>query len=185
MAASMGAIAASTVLTVTPAPPPPPPSSNSYTVFQNSATPTTPNINAGAPVELGLKFTADRSGYVTGVRFYKGSSNVGIHVGSLWSSTGQLLAQATFVNETASGWQQVNFAAPVAISANAVYLVSYHSPGYYSYDGAYFGGPVDSPPLHALSNAASYNGVYSWGANSTLPTLGAGGANFWVDVVFQ
>ena len=54
--------------------------------------------------------------------------NTGTHVGRLWSSAGQLLAQATFTNETASGWQQVSFATPVAIKANTVYVVSYHAP---------------------------------------------------------
>ena len=59
-------------------------------------------------------------------------------MGTLWDSTGQALASATFTNETASGWQQVNFAAPVAISANAVYVASYHSSGYFAYNSGYF-----------------------------------------------
>ncbi len=40
---------------------------------------------------------------MTGVRFYKSAANTGTHIGSLWSASGQLLAQATFTNETASG----------------------------------------------------------------------------------
>ena len=38
---------------------------------------------------------------------------------------GQLLASAPFTNETASGWQQVNFPAPVNIAANTTYVASY------------------------------------------------------------
>ena len=34
------------------------------------------------------KFTADADGTITGVRFYKGPSNTGVHTGTLWSSTG-------------------------------------------------------------------------------------------------
>jgi hypothetical protein len=49
-------------------------------------------------------------------------------VGRLWSSTGQLLAQATFTSESASGWQQVSFATPVAIQANTTYVVPYDAP---------------------------------------------------------
>ena len=56
-----------------------------------------------------------------------------LHVGHLWSSTGALLASATFTNESASGWQQVSFSSPVAIQANAVYIVSF------STGGGYFG----------------------------------------------
>ena len=37
-------------------------------------------------VELGVKFRANQAGYVTGIRFYKGSGNTGTHVGSLWNS---------------------------------------------------------------------------------------------------
>ena len=62
------------------------------------------------------------NGYITGIRFYKGSGNTGTHVGHLWTSTGTLLATATFSNETASGWQQVNFATPVAITAGTTYV---------------------------------------------------------------
>ena len=62
----------------------------------------------------------------------------------MWSSTGQLLATATFTNETASGWQQVNLATPVAITANTVYVVSYHTPGGYSANYGYFNIAVDN-----------------------------------------
>ena len=70
---------------------------------------------------------------MTGVRFYKASTNTGTHIGSLWTSSGTLLASATFANETASGWQQVNFSTPVAISANTTYVAAYLAPkGHYS-----------------------------------------------------
>ena len=74
-----------------------------------------------------MKFRSQVNGYVTGVRFYKGTDNVGPHVGHLWSSTGTQLAQATFTNETASGWQRVTFASPVPITANTTYVASYHT----------------------------------------------------------
>ena len=74
-------------------------------------------------VELGFKFQADTNGQITGIRFYKGPQNTGPHVADLWSSTGTLLATATFSNETASGWQQVNFSNPVAITAGTTTLL--------------------------------------------------------------
>jgi len=40
---------------------------------------------------------------IYGVRFYKGTTNTGIHTGSVWSTAGTLLATATFQNESASG----------------------------------------------------------------------------------
>ena len=139
-------------------------------------------------VELGVKFRSDTAGYITGIRFYKASTNTGTHVGNLWTSTGTRLATATFTNETASGWQQVNFATPVAITANTVYVASYHTnTGHYSDDQNYFAGKgMDSPPLHALADGVSgVNGVYAYGSSSSFPSNGWNSSNYWVDVVFQ
>ena len=38
------------------------------------------------PVNLGMAFTTDTNGYITGARFYKAATNTGTHVGSLWSA---------------------------------------------------------------------------------------------------
>jgi hypothetical protein len=141
-----------------------------------------------SPVELGVKFRSDQDGYITGVRFYKASANTGTHVANLWSSSGTLLATATFTNETASGWQQANFATPIAITANTAYVASYHCPaGHYSYDQYYFSGKgMDSPPLHALADGVSgVNGVYAYGSSGSFPNGGWNSSNYWVDVVFS
>src|SRR5205814_5678115 len=98
------------------------------TLWSATATPGTLAGTDTNSVELGVKFTADQSGTVTGIRFYKAASNTGTHVASLWNSGGQLLAQATFTSETASGWQQAAFATPVTIAAGQVYTASYHAP---------------------------------------------------------
>ena len=124
-------------------------------------------------MQLGVKFRSDVAGTITGIRFYKASTNTGTHVGNLWSSTGgQLLATATFSNETASGWQQVNFASPVSITANTVYVASYHANvGHYSQDSNYFATTgVDNAPLHALQNGVSGpNGVVRLRRSERLP----------------
>jgi hypothetical protein len=127
------------------------------------------------------------AGYITGVRFYKGSGNTGTHVGYLWSSTGTLLASATFTSETASGWQQVNFSTPVAIAAGTTYVASYLAPnGHYAYDEGYFANSgVDNGVLHALSSpAAGGNGVFLYGAGG-FPSQSWDATNYWVDVVFS
>ena len=155
------------------------------TLLSSTAIPSGVNSNAGAPLEVGMKFTSDVAGYITGLRFYKGSSNTGTHVGTLWTSTGDMLAQVTFGAETASGWQQANLATPVKIAPYIVYVVSYHSSGYFSYDPSYFNVPVSNPPLRAVQNSGVSNGVYAFGAAGTFPTIGGAGANFWVDVSFS
>jgi hypothetical protein len=161
--------------------------SASYTIWPSTATPAVvadPEIGSG---ELGVKFTSDSSGYITAIRFYKGSTNTGTHVGNLWANSGTLLATATFTNETASGWQQVSLPTPIAIVANTVYVASYHiNVGHYSVDEKYFTGKgMDSAPLHALANGVSgTNGVFAGGATSSFPNQSWNASNYWVDVVF-
>jgi hypothetical protein len=126
------------------------------------------------------------SGLVTGIRFYKGTGNTGTHIGNLWTSTGTLLARATFTNESATGWQEVNFALPVPITANTTYVASYFAPvGRYAATGGYFGSSgVDAPPLHALPSSAGGNGVYRYTSTTAFPNQSYNGNNYWVDVVF-
>ena len=114
-------------------------------------------------------------------------ANTGTHIGNLWTSSGTLLASAVFTNESASGWQQVSFSSPVAISANTIYVASYYAPqGHYSDNVGFFASAgVDNPPLHALANTVSPNGVYIYGSMSTFPSSTCDASNYWVDVVFN
>jgi PKD repeat protein len=158
------------------------------TIWPSSAAPTIAADSDTTAVELGVKIKSDVAGYITGIRFYKSATNTGTHVGSLWTRSGQLLARATFSGESASGWQQVSFSMPVAITANTVYVASYHTnAGHYANDDNYFAGTgVDRGPLHALKNGVSgSNGVYAYGANPTFPASSYRATNYWVDVVLQ
>ena len=96
--------------------------------------------------------------------------------------------RATFTNESASGWQQVNFSSPVPITANTVYIASYHTTvGHYSADQVYFkNAGADNPPLHALQDAvSSSDGIYVYGSTSAFPTSSFNSTNYWVDVAFS
>src|SRR5262249_20169637 len=121
------------------------------TIWSSSTTPTNPAWNDPTSQEVGVKFTSDTAGYITAVRFYKGAGNTGTHVGHLWDSSGNLLATATFSGETATGWQQVYFATPVAIQVNTTYVASYFAPvGHYAVDIGYFSTTgVNNGVLHA------------------------------------
>jgi hypothetical protein len=167
--------------------PTPLPSSCPCTIWASSATPTNMTSTDANAVELGVKFRSDQSGYITGVRFYKLSTNTGTHIGNLWSSTGTNLATATFTSETANGWQQVNFGSPVAITANTTYVASYFAPnGHYADDQTYFSSAIDRAPLHALADGASGgNGLYLYSGGSAFPTNSYNATNYWVDVVFS
>ncbi|MFF4842965.1 DUF4082 domain-containing protein [Streptomyces collinus] len=158
------------------------------TVWPASAVPGTVNAGDGSSVELGAKFRTTVAGSITGVRFYKSPANTGTHTGSLWTASGTRLATGTFTNETASGWQQLNFATPVTVKANTTYVASYFAPnGGYSYDGGYFsGGDAGLAPLTALkSGTDGGNGVYHYGSTSAFPSSQSSGSNYWVDVVLD
>ena len=158
------------------------------TIWPTTAIPGLVDGGPDSAVELGVKFRSDLAGSITGIRFYKATANTGTHVGNLWSSTGTLLGSITFSNETASGWQQMLFAAPVTITSNTVYVASYHAnSGHHSEDDDYFSSNgVDSPPLHALADGVSGgNGVYAYGTSSTFPAQTYNAANYWVDVAFE
>ncbi len=113
-------------------------------IFSPAANPST--ATDPKAVEVGVKFRSDTGGYVKSVRFFKGATNTGVHIGNLWTSTGTRLATATFSGETATGWQQVDFPTPVLINANTTYVASYHTNvGHYSATTGGLTNAVDAP----------------------------------------
>jgi hypothetical protein len=133
-------------------------------------------------VNLGLKFQASSSGMITGVRFYKQSDNTGSHIGSLWTSSGTLLASGTFSSESASGWQELDFSSPVSVTAGTTYVASYHTDaGHYAVTSNGLASAVTNGPLTALASG----GVYAYGSASTFPSLTYNASNYWVDVVYS
>jgi hypothetical protein len=154
----------------------------SASLFGAGDVPAIASVNDPSALELGMRFRSSMDGFITGIRFYKGAQNTGPHTGSLWTATGTLLETATFTNETASGWQQVEFATPVAITANTDYVASYHTQsGNYAANGGYFNQARESGPLTA---PAGNNGLFAYGG-SQFPTGSWNSTNYWVDVVFQ
>jgi uncharacterized protein (TIGR03437 family) len=163
------------------------PAATVLSIWPSTAVPAISEATDTAAVDVGVKFRSTVAGYVTGVRFYKGAQNTGTHTGSLWSSSGALLARVNFKNESASGWQQALFSTAVSINANTTYVVSYHAPkGRYSQNTGYFAGSgVANDTLRALKDGEDGgNGVYQYGTASKFPNATSQSSNYWVDVVF-
>jgi hypothetical protein len=155
-------------------------------LWTSGAAPNTVAAPTSHARQLGLTFISDVPGYVTGVRYYKSTTNVGQHIGYLWSSTGGLLASVFFTNESASGWQQANFATPVAVDANIAYVASYWSPaGHYADDAGYFAtAGVTNQMLYAPPDGQyGPNGAYA--TSDIFPANSSSSSNYWVDVVFS
>src|SRR5450432_3678942 len=171
----------------------------SQTTIFTTQTPVATTNNDHQPTvghEVGVKFTSSAAGSISGIRFYKTSGNSGTHIGELYSSAGARLAQATFINETATGWQTVSFSSPVAITASTTYTAAYFSSlGNYTEENDYFlGHSVTNTPLTAAAdgtNGASGTdpgtgqGTYKYTASPAFPNQLYRSANYWVDVVFS
>ena len=131
---------------------------------------------------LGVQFQASSSGYITGVRFYKEADDTGAHTGSLWTSTGTLLAPGRSPTRPPSGWQELDFSTPVAVTAGTTYVASYFtSTGYPAYTAQGLASAVTNGPLTALAGG----GVYAYGSSNTFPTSTYNNNNYWVDVVYS
>ncbi|MFJ6653867.1 DUF4082 domain-containing protein [Microbacterium sp. NPDC091313] len=142
----------------------------------------TPPISSdadSASVTVGTRFTVSQAGVITGIRFYKGRTNTGTHVGTVWDASGTALGSATFTDETASGWQTATLAQPISVQPGQTYTVSYVAPaGNYAvgpseYASSFTRGPLTVP---AQGGAFTYNGGFPSNSSAT---------SYYVDVVFQ
>jgi hypothetical protein len=155
-------------------------------IFPSTSAPVKVDGGDGNAVNVGVKFTTTQPGYITGVRFFKAAANTGTHIGALWTSNGTQLANVTFTNETASGWQQANFSQPIQVRANTTYVISYFAPkGHYSADAQYFAssGAGVAPIVAPQSTSGSGNGVYLYGSGLAFPNKTFNATNYWVDAV--
>nr|BFF09391.1 hypothetical protein GCM10025699_06940 [Microbacterium flavescens] len=149
-----------------------------------SRTPATASAIDSQAVELGLRFTPAVDGFVTAIRFFKGSANTGTHTGSLWNSAGERIGSVIFRSESATGWQTAEFAAPVAVVGGTAYTVSYTaSNGGYAIETLHW--PYNaraSYPVTVASNVGTATaGVY--GEPGQRPTLTWSESNYFVDVL--
>jgi hypothetical protein len=167
------------------------PLSGPATLF-GQRTPKVPAVgDDNGSVTLGVRFTPQNNGTVTGIRFYKGTGNTGTHTGTLWSSSGSVLRTGTFINETATGWQTLVFSSPVSVTAGVSYVASYHAPsGRYAADDRFFSaadwksGPLTATKGEGVIAASTVgNGVFQTG-NRFPNQRSSTDANYYVDVTF-
>ncbi|MBL7744409.1 MAG: DUF4082 domain-containing protein [Chitinophagaceae bacterium] len=148
------------------------------------------NDNGGTVgIEAGVKFRVTQIGTITAIRFYKGNTDQGAHVGSLWLSDGTLLGQVTFTGETgAGGWKEQAFTTPITVSPGNTYVATYYSDeGYYAVTNNYFTSNVGTNPLIAICNCDGtnpFNGVYDYTNGPVFPGSSFNASNYWVDVRF-
>lgn len=143
-----------------------------------TATPQNAWWNDPDSVQVATRFTVSAAGAATGVRFYKGDANTGLHTGYLWGPDGAPLSQVTFIGETASGWQEMAFATPVELVPGVEYRVGLHSTsGRYAVDLNALAAPKTVGMFTTPASGSAY--TYSTGFPNTTTAH-----NYWVDVVF-
>ena len=145
--------------------------------------------NDGKPVEAGFKFRTTEDGVITKIRFYKQPGTGGYHIGSIWTKDGIKLTSETFINETASGWQEVELSNPVKITAGITYVAStFNSSGDYVFTRNYFKNysPGQDPIFGLKDGEDGPNGLGEYALNTPIfPTGTYLSSNYFVDVVFN
>jgi hypothetical protein len=137
-------------------------------------------------VTLGVKFWSAQPGAVSGIRFYRGHTNQSGYSVRVYTAAGSLLAQGTTSYDTCTVpcWEQVNFAAPVSISAKTTYVAAYYtSNGYYA--DSYYGltkGATNGPLVVPASGVSGGNGVYVYAKG--FPNSTWEDSNYYVDIAF-
>src|SRR5579863_7122124 len=118
--------------------------------WTTSTVPANTTGNDTSPVELGLRFSSNVAGNVTGARVYCATNSSGTHTVHLWNSNGTSLATATL--PACTGWTAVNFASSIAVTAGSMYTISYHTTEY-PWNTSFFTAAVTSGNLTAPANA--------------------------------
>jgi hypothetical protein len=130
--------------------------------------------------ELGVKFEVTAPASLTALRFFKDAGETGTHVGRVWTSTGDQLAQVTFTGESPSGWQQQSLTAPLNLEPGVTYVASVgvNKTFVLTYGGLL--NQITAGPLQSIADGA--NGVFA-SAAGTFPTSTYRSSNYFVDVV--
>jgi Domain of unknown function (DUF4082) len=96
-------------------------------------------------------------------------------------------ANATFSNESGSGWQTATFPHAVPVTPGQTYVIGYHTnTGHYAGDNNYFAGKgAGTQQVRALADGIQGgNGLYRYGARG-FPTTSWKQTNYYVDVTFS
>jgi hypothetical protein len=154
-----------------------PPTSPPFTIF-GAAAPTVGYASDGT-YALGVRFSCTAPTTLRAIRFFKDARQTGTHVGRLFlNSTGALLAEVTFTNETESGWQEQALSAPVALEVGVEYVIGIDFP----IAGRVFTTNYAWPKT--TDSVVATHGPYRAGPTAQMPSTLAVNYNYWIDGVF-
>lgn len=129
------------------------------------------------PVELGLRFTNDRDGYLTGAVIRRGAYTGELVVRVYWSD-GRLRLETTA--PPATGVQRVVFPSALPLLQWSPTVLSYYTPaGGYAASHDYFDGLLVQAPFRVSG------GYYRYGAGGGFPDQAHRNSNYWITPVFD
>jgi hypothetical protein len=146
-------------------------------------TPSAPSNNDSVTYEMGTKFTLDKNGQISAIRFYKASSETGTHIGKIWDASGSLLQSVTFTGETTSGWQQQSLSTPLTVQGGVIYLVSYGTNGYYPVSNGGLSTQRINGDISSVVGGLGGNGCFVVSAGN-YPNSSFNASDYFVDIVY-
>jgi len=136
-----------------------------------------PNV-WNSPLNLGVRATTSADILITRILFAKDPTNTGSHTALIWNGAGTVIAQQNFVNETASGWQEVVLNTPVTIAGGSTFTIGYSMGGTgFSYGDNWRTKTIG--PITLISGFYNYSNVIGAYPNGTV------GSNYGVDFEFS
>lgn len=160
-----------------------------YSILPNDGVPDGFESSGSDAEELGVRFYPTVDGEIRGLRFYRSPNDLGGNTGHLWAEDGTLLGSVDFPFSPSEGWVTGEFDSPIPVSANVIYIASYHTSGGYSYSPFYFAeADVMGTGLVAPRDGTTggSNGIYCSGSVPCAPTNNNTfhSNNYWADVLF-
>ncbi|NLE98437.1 MAG: DUF4082 domain-containing protein, partial [Propionibacterium sp.] len=154
-------------------------------LFNDSVKPENSATSDKTSANLGVKFSSDTSGSVTGLQFYRSDLQKQAYTASLWDLNGTLLSQTTFPASSSEGWQTAALPDPVKVNKGRWYVASYlASDGQYVSTDDVFGSNWSKSPLNARKHGGTKVEATGTVIPKTTPKADRG-TSFLVDVVFD
>lgn len=158
-----------------------------YSIW-GSSTLGTASPDSEISIVLGTKFRASSNGYIVGIRWQNISGWAQVGDVALFSGTTNISGTRTVTGQTASGWQRMDFASPVAITASTIYMAAArYTNANFSYratDSYFASAGVTNGPLEAVANSVSTNGMYIYNGTMVAPNSTWQSSCYFIDVVY-
>lgn len=158
-----------------------PPVSVAQTIFTSSDRPTLTNDGDGTPYSLGVIFTVDVAGSITGFRYFKGTAETAAtHTGKIydWNTMALLATTGAFNDKSCGGgqWVSATLSTPLQVSPGVQYVAAIDSITSF---GKSFDYLVSDKTNNDLT-AQGYGALYGSAGFMPEETFWAT-ANYWVD----